>query len=163
MRPPSSASSRFIRAWIALSAEMSSRPRARPDWLVAITVCQPAWLSRAIASSEPGIGTHSAGDLTKSSRSSLIVPSRSRMTSFTTRLLDGETRQVGDAVHRRPQRGQQGEAVGAQGCGVDVDHDVVEKGIHRRLEAGEEAERPSVLALGVGPVGARADVAEGGG
>ena len=64
MRPPNAASSRFIRAWIAFSVAMSNRPRARPDWLVAITVCQPAWLRRAIASSEPGIGTHSAGDLT---------------------------------------------------------------------------------------------------
>ena len=66
----------------ALSEAMSNRPRPRPDWLVATTACQPAWLSRAIASSAPGSGTHSSGDLTKSSRSSLMMPSRSRMTSF---------------------------------------------------------------------------------
>ena len=42
---------------------MSNRPRPRPDWLVASTMCQPAWLSRAIASSAPGSGTHSSGEL----------------------------------------------------------------------------------------------------
>ena len=47
------------------------------------TAVMPAdWMSRAMASSAPGIGTHSSGDLTKSSRSSLMVPSRSRMMSF---------------------------------------------------------------------------------
>ena len=64
IRPPTSASSRFMRAWMALSAAMSNRPRARPDWLLAITVCQPAWFSRAIASSAPGTGTHSSADFT---------------------------------------------------------------------------------------------------
>jgi hypothetical protein len=100
-----------MRAWIAFSRLMFSRPRASPDWLVAMTVCQPAWLRRAIASSAPGIGTHSSALLTKSSRSSLMVPSRSRMTSFMAGASLRQPRQVGDPVHRRAQHGQQGEPV----------------------------------------------------
>jgi hypothetical protein len=45
----------------ALTAAMSIMPRPMPDWLVATTACQPAWFSRATASSAPGIGTHSSG------------------------------------------------------------------------------------------------------
>ena len=43
-------------ACTAFSAAMSIMPRPMPDWLVATTACQPAWFSRAIASSAPGIG-----------------------------------------------------------------------------------------------------------
>ena len=76
-------SSWFIFTCMALTAAMSNSPRPMPDWLVAMTVCQPAWLRRAIASSAPGSGNGgSSAALTKSSRSSLIVPSRSRTTSF---------------------------------------------------------------------------------
>ena len=61
---------------------MSNRPRAMPDWLVATTTRQPPCVRRAIASMLPGSGFHSAGDLMYLSLSWLIVPSRSRITSF---------------------------------------------------------------------------------
>ncbi len=156
-----------MRAWMALSVAMSNSPRARPDWLVATTVCQPAWLRRAIASSEPGIGTHSSGDLTKSSRSSLIVPSRSRMTSFMRRASRPQTARRDRSATRFivvRSGAEQGQPVGAQRRRVGVDHDVVEEGIDRRLQrrragCSERAYSPSR----VGQVGARADVGERGG
>lgn len=49
---------------------------------VATTTCQPACVSMAMASRLRGSGTHSMLFLTKSSRSWLMTPSRSRMTSF---------------------------------------------------------------------------------
>jgi hypothetical protein len=39
---------------IALSVAMSKSPRPIPDWFVAMTTRNPAWLSRAIASRLPG-------------------------------------------------------------------------------------------------------------
>ena len=104
MRPPTAASMLCILACMALSEATSNRPRPRPDWLVATTTCQPAWLSRAMASSAPGNGSHSDGDLTKSALSSLIVPSRSRMTSFISSLFSEISlppgRYGGDEVQR---------------------------------------------------------------
>ena len=82
MRPPCIASSFCILACMALSDTTSNSPRPSPDWLEATTTCQPAWFSRAMASSAPGSGSHSSGDLTNSSLSLLMVPSRSRMISF---------------------------------------------------------------------------------
>ena len=62
-RPPMAASSWFMCACTALTEAMSIRPRPMPDWLVATTACQPAWLSRATASSAPGIGYPFVGRL----------------------------------------------------------------------------------------------------
>src|SRR6201746_2227435 len=102
---------------MALSEATSNSPRPRPDWLEAPATCQPAWFRRAIASSAPGSGTHSCGVLTNSSLSTLIVPSRSRMTSFMAGrcgVLLGKARQVGDPVHGLVQGSQQPEAVQPQ-------------------------------------------------
>src|SRR3954466_394391 len=101
---------------MALSELTSNSPRPRPDWLDAITQCQPAWFKRAIASSAPGSGSHSSGDLMNSSLSALMVPSRSRMTIFMAGplCLAGEPGKIGDAVHRLVQRGEQAEPVQAQ-------------------------------------------------
>src|SRR5690349_9327100 len=114
MRPPYAASDLCILAWIALSEATSKRPRPSPDWLEATAMCQPAWLSRAIASSAPGSGIHSSGDLMNASLSTLMVPSRSRMTSFIAATLRGEPGEVGHAVHGLVQRGEQAEAIQAQ-------------------------------------------------
>ena len=46
-----------LHACMALTAAMSNSPRPMPDWLVATTVCQPAWLSARSRSSAPGTGT----------------------------------------------------------------------------------------------------------
>src|SRR3954471_23081770 len=113
MRPPCAESILCILACIALSEATSNRPRPRPDWFEAITVCQPAWFRRAIASSAPGSGCHSSGVLMNASLSTLIVPSRSRITSFMAAALLREAREVGDAVHRLVQRGEQAQAVQA--------------------------------------------------
>jgi hypothetical protein len=82
IRPPTVLKSLFILACMALSVAMSNKPRPKPDWLLATTTCQPAWLRRAMASRAPGNGIHSSGDLMKSSLSWLMVPSRSKMTSL---------------------------------------------------------------------------------
>src|SRR3569832_225015 len=129
MRPPCAASSLCIFACIALSAAVSNRPRPRPDWFDAITVCHPAWFSRAIASSAPGKGGHSSGDLMYWSLSRLIVPSRSRMTSFM--WSGGEPREVGHSVHGLVQRHEQAQAVQAQVRLLRIDHHLVEEGVHR--------------------------------
>src|SRR4051794_37791385 len=144
MRPPSSVRARFILAWIAFSVAMSNRPRASPDWLVATTVCQPAWFSRAIASSEPAIGTHSSGDLTKSSRSSLIVPSRSRMMSFIACSARHEG-QIGDLIHVGACMLQQRDAVRADLLVGNVDHYFVEERLGRAAERDQRCQGPSVL------------------
>ncbi|MNT85167.1 hypothetical protein D3C72_2252960 [compost metagenome] len=67
--PPAAASSRRILVWMAVSVSMSNSPRARPDWLVAITTFQPACVRRAMACRLPGKATHSSGVLTKASLS----------------------------------------------------------------------------------------------
>ena len=72
----------FILVWMALSTAMSSKPRPMPGWLLTITTRQPAWLSRATASSAPGSGTQSSGEVMKSSLGTFRVPSRSRISSF---------------------------------------------------------------------------------
>src|SRR3990167_1718925 len=83
MRPPTAASWRCILAWMALSVATSNMPRPSPGWLDATTTCQPARLSRAMASSAPGRATQSSGEATYSSLPrALIVPSRFRMTIF---------------------------------------------------------------------------------
>ena len=64
MRPPCVASAAISFWCMVFSAAMSNRPRPSPDWLVAMTTCQPLWFSRAIASSAPGSGSHSSGDFT---------------------------------------------------------------------------------------------------
>ena len=63
-KSPTAVNNLFILACMALSVAMSNKPRPKPDWLLATTTCQPAWLRRAIASSAPGRGIHSSGDLT---------------------------------------------------------------------------------------------------
>src|SRR5687768_8018711 len=98
MRPPWRKTISIILSLMALSVAMSNRPRPIPDWLVATAIRQPPWCRRAIASIEPGIGRHSAGDLMYWSLSKLITPSRSRMTSFKT-TSGREPGDVGDAVH----------------------------------------------------------------
>src|SRR4051812_9806212 len=128
MRPPNAASDLCILAWMALSDPTSNRPRPSPDWLDATATCQPAWFSRAIASSAPGSGCHSSGVLMNSSLSTLMVPSRSRMTSLMRSSL-GQAGQVGHAVHRLVQGGEQAEAVQAQVRLLRVDHHAVEEGI----------------------------------
>src|SRR5688500_15800147 len=99
---------------MALSEAMSNSPRPSPDWLEAITTCQPAWLSRATASSAPGSGVHSMSLLTKSSRCTLRVPLRSRMTIFMAYRSGGEALELRHAVHRRMQQHQEAQAVEAQ-------------------------------------------------
>ena len=44
-----------------------------PDWFVATATRKPLWFRRAIASIEPGIGRHSAGDLMYWSLSKLMT------------------------------------------------------------------------------------------
>ena len=104
-----------ILACIALSEATSNRPRPRPDWFDATTTCQPAWLSRAIASSAPGSGVHSSGVLTKSSRSHVdgaVAVEDDELHGVRDVGSGGEPlEQVGDAVHRRVQRRQQAQAV----------------------------------------------------
>src|SRR5512147_191254 len=102
---------------------MSNRPRAMPDWLVATTTRQPACVRRAMPSTLPLIGRHSAGDLMYWSLSWLMVPSRSSTTSFTRVVLRcaaraapwppsrREPREVGDAVHGGVQLAEQADAV----------------------------------------------------
>ena len=79
--PPASLTERYIFSWMRIRVSRSNRPRATPDWLVATTTRQPARCRRAIAARLPGIGCHSPGDLMYSSESSLMTPSRSRITS----------------------------------------------------------------------------------
>src|SRR6218665_2052806 len=155
-RPPTVASSLCILLCMALSVATSKRPRPSPDWLDATTTCQPAWLSLAIASSAPGSGFHSASDLTKSSLSSLMVPSRSRMTSFivwVAGMSGGQAGQVSHAVHGIVQALEQAQAVGAQRGVFGIDHHTVEESIDRRLEHGQLAQRSGVFAIGIKLVG----------
>ena len=152
MRPPCAASSWFICACTALTAAMSNMPRPMPDWLVATTTCQPAWLQPRHRLQRAGHGTHSSGDLTWSSRYSLRMPSRPRMTSLSGSVAwrrpqrwRGSGRpargQVGDAVHRRMQLRQQRQAVGAQRRVLGIDHHAVEEGVDRRLQRGQRLQR----------------------
>src|SRR5882724_3364123 len=91
-----------------------------------MTTCHPAWLRRAMASSAPGRGIHSSGDLMNSSLSALMVPSRSRMTSFMASGLCGAApRPVGDGLYRVPGRVQLGDPLQQS---VDFDHPVTQQG-----------------------------------
>jgi len=38
MRPPACATARFMVSWIATRVAVSKKPRAMPDWLVAMTM-----------------------------------------------------------------------------------------------------------------------------
>src|SRR6478609_4173257 len=146
-RPPCADSSLCILACMALSEATSNRPRPRPDWLDAITTWYPAWFMRAMASRAPGSGCHSCGDLMYWSLSTLMVPSRSRMTSFIGgSLLDDQARQVGHAVHGAVQGGEQAQAVGAQLRVLGVDHHVVEEPVDRRTQRGQRLQRGGVVA-----------------
>lgn len=62
-RPPAWAMALVIFSLMALRVSMSNSPRPTPDWFEATTTRQPDSLRRAMASSEPGIGFHSSGDL----------------------------------------------------------------------------------------------------
>src|SRR5450830_1376657 len=116
---------------------MSNSWRAMPDWFDATTTRYPAWFRRAIASSEPGMGIHSSGDLMKSGESWLITPSRSRMMSFCCVSFGcgacgivssgSQFRDVGHAIHHAVQRREQRQAVIAQRQVVGHHHHVVEE------------------------------------
>jgi hypothetical protein len=123
-----------IFACMALSEATSNSPRPKPDWLLTTTTCHPAWLRRAMASRAPGKGSHSEGDLTYSALSSLMVPSRSRMTSFISAC---QSRQIGHAVHGDVQAFEQALAVQTQVHFFGIDHDTVEECVHRRAQRGE--------------------------
>src|SRR5512140_124776 len=129
---------------MALSEATSNSPRPRPDWLEAMTACQPAWLSRAMASIAPGSGFHSSGDLMYSSLSALMVPSRSRMTSFMVRSCR-QAGQVRNPVHRLVQRGQQTQAVQSQVGLLGIDHYLVEERIHGAAQPRQGLQRAGVV------------------
>src|ERR1019366_7781340 len=100
-----------------------------------------------MASSAPGTGTHSSGAFAKSSRSSLIVPSRSRMMSF---IGAGSVRhqgQIGHLVHVGPGMLQQYEAIVTELRVVDVDHDLVEKSLRRRAQRRQRGQGLGIPAL----------------
>src|SRR5260221_870526 len=63
VRPPRRNILAILLSLMALSLAMSKSPRPIPDSLVATAMRKPFWFRRAIASIEPGIGRHSAGDL----------------------------------------------------------------------------------------------------
>src|SRR5436309_12620905 len=103
-----------------------------------------------MASRLPSIGRHSFGDLMNCSLSWLIVPSRSRMTSFTASPPSFcELRQVGDPVHGCVQYAKEPDAVIAHPDILVHHHHLVEKRVHGRLERSERFERPGVLEVAV--------------
>src|SRR5690606_37023512 len=151
---------------MALSVSMPNRPRPTPDWLDATTTRQPHWLRRAMASSAPGMGFHSSGDLMNWSESTLMTPSRSRMMSFIgmvvypglcdARAVAGrragrsgrQARDVGHLVHQAGKLRQQRDAVGAGQRLLGHHHDVLEELVHSLAQAGERAQRVGVVLVG---------------
>src|SRR6478736_2151330 len=154
---------------MALSAAMSKRPRPMPDWFDAIATCQPAWFRRAMASRLPGIATHSSGDLMNASESTLITPSRSRMTSFLFGFMErapelarsrGELRNVRDAIHLLMQRAKECQPVASQRRVFRIHHHVVEEGVDGIAQRGERRQRFRVVALGELALHTRRDLFE---
>src|ERR1700760_4784746 len=109
-----------------------------------------------MASRLPGMATHSSGDLMNASESTLITPSRSRMTSFLfvtmwaafSAFSGSELRNIRDAVHLLMKRVQQRETVVAQRGVFGVHHHIVEEGVHAFAQRGERGERFRVVACG---------------
>jgi hypothetical protein len=60
------------------------------------------------------------------------------------------------------QRGQQAEAVGAQGGVFDIHHHVVEEGVDRALQRRQRLQRGGVVAALEGGVGLRLDLGQRG-
>jgi hypothetical protein len=153
-------------ACTALTAPCRScRGRCRPGWW------PPPHVPAGVVEARHGLQraghrTHSSGALTWSSRYSLRMPSRPRMTSFTgcigadPRLRRfaapaqaGQAGQVGHAVHRARAARPAAPAGCAQRGVVGVDHHGVEEGIHRRLQRGQRLQRRGVVAALEGGVG----------
>src|SRR4051794_13685410 len=104
-----------------------------------------------MASSEPGSATHSSGDLMNASESTLITPSRSRMTTFLVGMAcgsGGEPGNVRDAIHLLMQRAEQGQAVCTQRRIFRIDHHVVKESVDRFAQCGERSQRARVVACG---------------
>src|SRR6185437_388958 len=96
---------------------------------------------RAIASIEPGMGRHSAGDLMKRSLSKLMTPSRSRMASF---MQSRELRDVRHAVHLELQLEEEVQALPSHRGVLDHHHHLLEERVHGGLQ-----HREALQVLGV--------------
>src|SRR6188472_3644214 len=100
-----------------------------------------------MASIEPAIGRHSAGDLMYWSLSWLMTPSRSRMASFMFAESRGELGNVRHPVHLELQLVEQVQALAAHGGILRHHHHLLEERVHRRLEDGEALQVVGVVAL----------------
>src|SRR5438132_10071895 len=112
-----------------------------PDWLVATTTRQPAWLSRRMASAAPGSSRTFPGSCRKpGGGSSTIVPSRSRNTArWRPSGIEGGTHRAGDLL----------DLVGENGPRVE-DHAVVRDAGDDRGVRSAEPPRHGVRCQGSG-------------
>src|SRR5471032_2292323 len=99
------------------------------------------------------MATHSSGDLMNASESTLITPSRSRITSFLFALVGmvwrirRKLRNVRDAIHLLMQCAEKSQAVTSQRRIFRVHHHVVEESINGIAQRGQRGQRFRVVAL----------------